>query len=260
LKSFVYAKQKMLIDFLLTHFLFHNSAAQMNQLLPKILIFLTFFGSCVVIGLLLSAIVTTCWIQADVFYKNSATESNDQSSKYGVVMFGLFSYEKSLNHGYGERNEKNINVVEIVKRDDEVLGNYYLWLFTAMGTGFSLFASSVAAVASVIGTIREKSNGMALIITSNVVSGMGMIVAFVCWILQFVNYLQHNVLLAVDQDKWSSAGRSTFGYSFYFILTAFLVILINIALLTSARRAEFRYKRSLEGPIEEKEGNSIMLY
>jgi hypothetical protein len=243
----------MLIDFLLMYFLFHNLTAQMNQLLPKILIFLTFFGSCVVIGLLLSAIVTTCWIQSEVFYKS---ESSD--SKHGMVNFGLFSYEKSLNHGYGARTEKNINVVEIIKREDEVLGNYYLWLLTAMGSGFSLFASSFAAVASVIGTIREK--GMALIIASNVFSGLGMIVAFICWILQFVNYLQHNVLLKVDQDKWSSAGRSAFGYSFYFIIAAFLIILVNIVLLISARRADFRYKRSLAGPIEEKEGNSIMLY
>ncbi|KAG5676319.1 hypothetical protein PVAND_006165 [Polypedilum vanderplanki] len=229
-----------------------------GQLLSKVLIFLTFFGSCIIIGLLLSALVTTCWIESDVAYKTSS-EGSDKHNKYGNVNFGLFSYEKSLNHGYGERNEKNINVVEIIKRDDEVLGNYYLWLFTAMGTGFSLFASSVAAVGSIVGTIKEKG-GMTLIITSNVVSGIGQMVAFICWILQFVYHLQDNVLLAVDQEKWSSAGRSTFGYSFYFIISAFIVILINIFLLISARKAQNRYRKSLEGPIEEKEGNSIMLY
>lgn len=235
----------------------------MNQLLPKILIFLTFFGNCGIVGILLTSLVSNSWITAKISYfthtTNITTTVNEKNSKYGFVQFGLFTYEKTLNHGYGERHDKDINVISVIKDDDEVLGNYYLWLFTALGTGFSLFASSVAAVASVIATIKQKS-GMALMITSNVVSGIGQIVALACWILQFVNYLQHNVLLKVDQDKWSSSGSSTFGYSFYCILIAFAIIILNITLLVSARRADSRYKRSLEGPIDEKEGNSIMLY
>lgn len=231
--------------------------AKMNQLLPKILIFLTFFGSCIVLGLLLSSLVTSRWIQSSVVY-TSTSSGNEKNNKYGFIQFGLFNYEKTLNHGYGERNDKN-NVIEVVRENDEVLGNYYLWLFTALGTGFSLFASSVAAVASVIGTIKE-NGGMAWILTSNVVSGLGQFVALVCWILNFYNYLQHNVLLKVDQDKWTSKGQSTFGYSFYFILAAFLLVMVNITFLISARRIQNRHKKNLEGPIEEKEGNSIMLY
>lgn len=230
----------------------------MNQILPKVFIFLTFFGSCIIIGLLLSSLVTTCWISSHVSY-NGSTSAGDRSSKYGHVQFGLFNYVKTLNHGYGERNEKDINVVEIVKADDEQLGNYWLWLFTALGTGFSLFASSIAAVASVVGTIKEKG-GMALMITSNVVSGLGQFVALVCWAIQFIIYLQHNVLLKVDQEKWTSKGHSRFGYSFYFIILAFFIIILNIIFLVSARRAETRFRKNLEGPMDEKEGNSIMLY
>lgn len=235
----------------------------MNQLLPKILIFLTFFGSCIIIGLLLSALVTTSWITSNILYvsphSSNVTGASEKNNKYGYVQFGLFNYEKTLNHGYGERVDKDINVVEVIKDDQEVLGNYHLWLFTALGTGFSLFASSVGAVGSVIATIKEQS-GTALITTSNVVSGMGQIVALVCWMIQFIQYLQHNVLLAIDQEKWSSKGQSTFGYSFYFILMAFGFIILNIVLLVSARRIDKRYRRSLEGPTDEKEGNSIMLY
>lgn len=226
-----------------------------QQLLPKIFIFLTFFGSCIVIGLILSSLVTTSWISSHVAYNGSAQDN----SKYGKIQFGLFNYVKTLNHGYGERNEKDINVVEIVKGEDEELGNYWLWLLTALGTGFSLFASSIAAVASVVGTIKEKG-GMALMITSNVVSGIGQFVALACWAIQFVTYLQHNVLLKVDQEKWTTKGHSTFGYSYYFIVFAFLIIILNIIFLLSARRAENRFRKNLEGPMDEKEGNSIMLY
>jgi len=234
----------------------------MNQLLTKVLIFCTFFGNSVIIGLILTSLVSNSWITAKISYlthSSNMTAGNEKNNKYGFVQFGLFNYEKTLNHGYGERHDKDINVISVIKDDDEVLGNYYLWLFTALGTGFSLFASSVAAVGSIIATIKKKS-GMALMITSNIVSGMGQFVALACWILQFVNYLQHNILLKVDQDKWSSSGGSTFGYSFYFILIAFGIIILNIILLMSARRADSRYRKSLEGPIEEKEGNSIMLY
>lgn len=231
----------------------------MNQLLPKVLIFLTFFLSCIITGLLLSALCTTSWIESRIKYLANGSAS-EQSSKYGHVQFGLFNYVKVLNHGYGERVEKDINVIEIVKADDEQLGNYWLWLFTALGTGFSLFASSIAAVASVVGTIKERGGGMALMITSNVVSGLGQFVALVCWAIQFIVYLQHNVLLKVDQEKWSSKSLATFGYSFYFIVFAFFIIIVNIIFLVSARRADIRFRKNLEGSSDEKEGNSIMLY
>jgi clarin len=227
----------------------------MNQLLPRLLIFLTFFGNCLIIGLLLSALVTSSWITANISY----ISTNGDRSKYGFVNFGLFNYEKTLNHGYGERNEKDINVISVIKDDDEVLGNYNLWLGTALGTGLSLFASSVAAVLSVIGTIREKTS-MLLIITSNVVSGLAQILSFTCWILQFVHHLRDNVLLKVDQEKWTSKDQARFGYSFFFVLIAFLLVFINLILLTTARRVENRHRKNLEDPIEEKEGNSIMLY
>lgn len=100
----------------------------MNQLLPKILIFLTFFGSCIVIGLLLSALVTTSWITSSIVYiphavNGTSVGANEKNNKYGLVQFGLFNYEKTLNHGYGERHEKDINVVSVIKaNNNEVLG------------------------------------------------------------------------------------------------------------------------------------------
>lgn len=224
----------------------------MNRLLPKVFIFITFFGSCIIIGLLLSALVTRKWIVSDVSPSGNVTSR----TQYGTIEFGLFDYQKSLNHGYGIRHE-NFSVLEIIKTDEDFM-SYHLWLFTALGTGISLFASAVAAVASVIGTIKQ-DGGMALMFTSNVVSGIGQIVAFICWALQFFHYLQHNVLMKDETKKWTSAGQSTFGISFYFIIFAFIVVMINLTLLFSATRIEKRHRKQLE-PIEEKEGNSIMLY
>lgn len=234
----------------------------MNRITSKVLVFLTFFGSCIVIGLLLSALVTNCWIISGVSFisptsgNSTSTTAVAAKNQWGIVQFGLFDYQKALNHGYGLRHE-NFSVLHIIKTEESFM-DYWLWLMTALGTGFALFSSAVGAVASVIGTIKRQG-GMALIIVSNLAAGIGQVIAFVCWILQFYYYLQHNVLLHEEQKRWSSKGQTTFGYSFFFIVGAFVVVVINSTLLISAVRIERRHKKSLE-PIEEKEGNSIMLY
>lgn len=225
----------------------------MNRLLPKVLIFLTFFGSCIISGLILSALVTNCWVISEVTFISSGNTSRNQ---YGSIQFGLFNYQKALNHGYGMRHE-NYSILNIIKTEEDFM-DYWLWLITALGAGLSLFSSAVAAVSAVIGTIR-KQGGMALMVVSNAVAGIGQIVALVCWIFQFYQHLQHNVLLKDEQKRWSSEGQAAFGYSFFFIIFAFFIVVVNLVLLASATRLERRNRRSLE-PIEEKEGNSIMLY
>lgn len=140
--------------------------------------------------------------------------------------------------------------------------DHTLWLLTALGTGFSLFSSAVAAVSSVVGTIRQHG-GTIMMFVSNIASAIGSTIAVVCWILQFVNHLQHNVLLmdakTQKQKAWTTEGLSTFGFSFFFMIAAFLLVMLNLILLTWASRMQKRHRKSLE-PIEEKEGNSIMLY
>lgn len=228
----------------------------MKRLMPKVLIFLTFFGSCIIIGLLLSALVTNCWVISEVTFISQTSGNATLKSQYGSIQFGLFNYQKALNHGYGLRHE-NYSILNIIKNEDNFM-DYWLWLFTALGAGLSLFSSAVAAVASIIGTIKKKG-GMALMIVSNVVSGIGQLVSLICWVLQFYYYLRHNVLLKDEQKRWSSSEQATFGYSFVFIICTFFIVIINIILLTYATRTEKRNRKNLE-PIEEKEGNSIMLY
>lgn len=227
----------------------------MNHLLPKILIFLTFFGSCVIIGLLLSALVTNCWISSDVMFisGNTTTATKNQ---FGHIQFGLYSYQKALNHGYGLRHA-NYSIVDIMNTEDNFM-DYTLWLATCLGTGFALFSSAIAAVASVIGTIKQRG-GMVLMVVSNTAAGIGQLIAFFCWILQFLNHLRKNVLLKEEQKLWTSEGQATLGYSFFFIVAAFLVVALNLVLLMTAVRIQKSHRKSLE-PIEEKEGNSIMLY
>lgn len=91
----------------------------MNRLLPKVLIFLTFFGSCIVIGFLLSALVTTSWVTSEVIYIGS-TNATSKGKQRGTVELGLFSYSRSLNYGYGERHE-NFSVLSILKSEQNFM-------------------------------------------------------------------------------------------------------------------------------------------
>ncbi|CRL00787.1 CLUMA_CG014041, isoform A [Clunio marinus] len=227
----------------------------MNRLMPKVLIFGTFFGSCAIIGLLLSALVTNSWIVSGVSYISQKTNVTEKT-KWGSIQFGLFNYQKALNHGYGVRHEPPYSVLEIIKKEEQFT-DYWLWLSTALGTGFALFASAIAAVASVVTTIKTKG-GMTWLKFSNVITGCGQLVAIICWSVQFFYYFNHNVLLSEEKQRWTSEGQTKFGFSFYFLVFSFLAVIVNLILLTFSVRMENSNKSS--EPINEKEGNSIMLY
>ena len=61
------------------------------------LVFATFFGSCLVVGVLVASLSTNYWIQSTVKHKGNATNSK------GHVNFGLFNGFKNLDVGYGVR-------------------------------------------------------------------------------------------------------------------------------------------------------------
>ena len=92
---------------------------------------------------------------------------------------------------------------------------------------------------------------------------MSQILAFICWMIQFYQYLTHNVLLTSDRDSWSSNGLAGFGHSFYLLLGAFLVVLCNIIILFTAvhlERKERRHSKMDDAANDDKMQGAIMLY
>lgn len=65
------------------------------------LVFATFFGNCLVVGLLVASLTTDHWIQSSAAKRNSNGTSPEA---VGKVNFGLFSGVKRLNVGYGPRD------------------------------------------------------------------------------------------------------------------------------------------------------------
>lgn len=97
------------------------------------LVFVTFFGSCIIIALLVAALTTESWVQAQARHRKVAEGE-------GRIKFGLFSGSKNLNTKFGWRF--NTTDVQSLLRDDVI--QYTWWLLTTLGVGFGLLSSFIA--------------------------------------------------------------------------------------------------------------------
>lgn len=96
-------------------------------------------------------------------------------------------------------------------------------------------------------------------------TAISQILAFVCWLAQFYQYLTHNVLTLADRNEnaWYSTGMSQLGHSFYFVVAATLIVLVNLTLLCMAVRMERQERRRArydDPTYDEKQQGAIMLY
>lgn len=96
-------------------------------------------------------------------------------------------------------------------------------------------------------------------------AAISQLLAFVSWLVQFYEYLAHNVLTLADRNEnaWYSTGMSQLGHSFYFVACAILIVLVNLTLLTWAVRLEQqerRRNRHDDPAYDEKQQGAIMLY
>lgn len=217
--------------------------------------FATFFGSCLIVGLLVAALTTDNWVQSSARRYNS-------SESQGRIHFGLFTGQKHLNVAYGWRRH-DINVLTVLRDEPDVM-SYWLWLGTAVGTGLGALSGAVGAVASVLksSSASKKTGTMLVLFVSNFLAGISQTLSFVCWLIQFLQYLKNNVLIAEDrQNNWYSMGLAGLGTSFYFVVAGMVVVIINIILLSVAVSMEKRERNQvLEVPTDEKTQGAIMLY
>ncbi|XP_013103421.1 uncharacterized protein LOC106084348 [Stomoxys calcitrans] len=224
------------------------------SLRTRTLIFSTFFGSCIAIGLLLGSLTTDNWVRANPKRGNSTNSE-------GEVHFGLFYGSKVLDSGFGKRITP-VEVYTFIQTEPESM-NFWLWLFTAIGAGLGLLSCAISAIAAVFKSASSSKGpvNMLVLIASNISSAVTQIVAFICWLVQFIQYLQHNVLAVADhKHHWYSSGLASLGYSFYMVILSTLVVLINISILLYARHCDRRDRQRLEAPSEKKNECAIMLY
>lgn len=245
------------------------------------IVFATFFSNCLIIGLLVASLTTDYWIHA-------LAKKHNAPSSVGRVHFGLLSGTKSLNSGVGFRNEtidgeflhevyiiiiivkyyiyipKYINYFSVVSfvRDEPETINFMLWLGAAIGTAFGLFSSAVAAIASVLKSASDKPKRsvVVLLMISNFAAAVSQMLAFICWLVQFYQYLSHNIFPKENlEQRWHSTGNAWLGHSFFFVVVGCIIACINVILIISVINLE-RRERRVEPPCDEKAQGAIMLY
>lgn len=151
-------------------------------------------------------------------------------------------------------------------RDEPNLLNYWLWLGSAVGGGLGIFASAVGAIAGVIKSAapNKKKGTLVLLFVSHVAAALSTCLAFICWLVHFVQQLTHNVLMMEEQNlKWYTK-HVYLGHSFYFVVASFCLVLVNILIICTAvyweRRDRRRRRHIAEPPVDEKTHGAIMLY
>ncbi|TDG52004.1 hypothetical protein AWZ03_001674 [Drosophila navojoa] len=224
------------------------------SLRTRALVFSTFFGSCLAIGLLLTSMTTNHWVRAYPRRTNTTEAKGD-------VNFGLFYGNQNLNPGFGVRNNQ-VDVYSFI-RTEHGDTSFWLWLLTTLGTGFGLLACTIAAIAAVLksASAAKKGGTMLLLLASNMAAAGAQVVAFLAWLVQFYQYLIHNVLLTEHQQQhWYSTGLAHLGYSFYLVVISTIVVFINITILLYARRREHRDRHRSEPLGKDKNQAAIMLY
>ncbi|XP_063228603.1 clarin-2 [Bacillus rossius redtenbacheri] len=219
------------------------------------MIFVTFFGSCLVLGLIVAALGTKFWVVARAKRVSNPDESD------GRINFGLFQGRKDLNVAYGWRTYP-IDMLELMRTDRELLV-HGLWVGTVGCLAASLLFVTLAAVFAVINTATTPAGALAGapgLFVWNCAALVLNVTAVALWGVQFFQKLQHNVMSQEDRDnQWYSEHMASLGYSFWFVVAAVVMLTVNIVVLYVGV-ARTREKKSPEPMLEEKTNGAIMLY
>lgn len=93
-------------------------------------------------------------------------------------------------------------------------------------------------------------------------AAISQIIAFICWLIQFYQYLTHNVLALDDRNQnWYSKELAQLGHSFFLVLAGIILVVINLIILCVVVSLERKERRTVhEEPVDEKMAGAIMLY
>ncbi|CAG7829548.1 unnamed protein product [Allacma fusca] len=222
--------------------------------------FVSFLTCCAALALLLAALSTQYWI---VGRAHRTIQSPKPNYSDGHIHFGLFYGRKNLNVGYGWR-PADINVVEILNKDRTFM-SYGLWIGTIGSVCSAIFFAVISAVFALVNTATtpiEAITGIAGLYVWNCFALASNLAAVVTWGIQYHLKLRHNILPTEDRmNLWDSEGFAVLGYSFWFVVGAAIIHILNVVLIFLGSHQSHRDHHKTLKPIkEEKSNGAIMLY
>jgi hypothetical protein len=181
----------------------------------------------------------------------------------GRIQLGLFYGLKNLNVGYGWRSS-DINVVQLMN-DDRNFMSYGLWIATigcvSLGILFAVL-SAVFALVNTAATPVEAITGIPGLYVWNTCAFLSNMGAVITWSIQYHLRLRRNILSVEDRAHlWNSEGLAVLGYSFWFLVGAQIIHLLNIVLIFFGSHQSSRDRHKTLKPVQEEKSNgAIMLY
>ncbi|EFA10001.2 uncharacterized protein LOC100142086 [Tribolium castaneum] len=224
------------------------------NLFKRGMIFVTFFGSCIAMALLVASLGTKQWVNAKAKRLKNPHESD------GRINFGLFDGKKELNVAYGWRSYE-IDVIHLLKYEPEFL-IYWFWIGTVVSVCAGLLFSALSAIFAAINTATSTSRCLAsasALYLWNILAMVADVMAIGFWIAQFYLRIQFNVLSREDRDNdWTSERMAELGYSFWFVVGAAVASFVNIIIVFIANSE--KEVDTVIPVLEEKTNGAIMLY
>eukprot|EP00096_Caligus_rogercresseyi_P003862 TRINITY_DN1764_c0_g1_i3.p1 TRINITY_DN1764_c0_g1~~TRINITY_DN1764_c0_g1_i3.p1 ORF type:complete len:228 (-),score=77.05 TRINITY_DN1764_c0_g1_i3:961-1644(-) len=222
----------------------------------KTFIFLTFLSSCLAISLLGASLGTKHWVESQVY-----REAN--SKAYGHVHFGLFRGARKLNHGFGERNYP-MDISDIMFHEQQFMNRDLYVSTVAMVVGAILFGG-LSAILSLLNTASDPREAVCHfpgLIVLNILAVLCSLAGIGTWVAQFFTRLKYNVLIREDILKggWKSEGFAVFGHSFWFVVVAGGLFLINALLFWALKSKRKRHDPLRRQVMESKPNGNLMLY
>ncbi|XP_076372091.1 clarin-2-like [Tachypleus tridentatus] len=235
------------------------------DLVKRALTFLTFFVCCISLAFLAASFATQSWIEAEPIrtgIKLNSTSSYGEDKKFvGTINFGLFKGEKVLDYGLGPRKSHIWIKTELLK--NPTLMVFGLWLFTIICVALSMVFGLVGAIFAVINTVIvpvELITGMVGLYLWNCIGAVASLAAVLSWVVQYYVKLQKNVMTEEEiGDKWTSEGQARLGSSFWFVIVALVLYVLNIFIIKLAQNHVWEHRQPKSTTDKNPEG-AIMLY
>ncbi|XP_042217139.1 clarin-3-like [Homarus americanus] len=225
------------------------------NILKRGMVFITFFGCCFAIALMAAAMSTKFWLEAEAIQRriNPDNRIEVRPNSTGHVNFGLFKGRKSLNVGFGTR----LHPFDV---DHAEFMDYGLWVGTVACLGLGMVFAVVGALFAVINTATtpvEAITGVPGLYLWNALAALFNLICVILWAVQFHKHLTNNVLLYDAADGWTTAGQESFGYSYWLVVVAIFVHVVNIGIIYMGTY-DPKVKEQLQAP--DPKGGNIMLY
>jgi len=169
--------------------------------------------------------------------EDPALDRSDRKFR-GDINFGLFQGTKTLNYGFGDRVSQ-LWIKEELMRNPNLMP-FGLWMFTVLCVALAMLFGLVSSIFAVINTVMtpiEVITGLQGLFLWNGMGALFCTGACISWLIQFRSKLRRNVLTTDEiKDGWTSENRAWLGYSFFLVVAALALYLLNVLLVALASR------------------------